>query len=191
MQIMTPGQLERFLRFDVLQNIGFGLGLLHLTLYLAGSPDRFWKGAVFLLLAILALASLTYRPDVDARLPMAVGAMVNRYHGSLFPVIPYTASLLFGSVFGYGFWRLRERGEEGRAVLATAVLAVVLIFLELVIRRLIPGGIFPYSTPLKDMPGNTFARAGCAMLLICGLYLLGRYRILLRLDIVWRARDFL
>ncbi|MCP4197707.1 MAG: hypothetical protein GY762_11220 [Proteobacteria bacterium] len=105
--------------------------------------------------------------------------MVNRYHGSLFPVIPYTGYLLFGSVFGYWFWRFRRKGDEWKVVAAAAALAVTLIVLEMVMRRFIPGGIFPYSTPLKHMPGNTFTRAGCAILAISGLYLLGRYRLVL------------
>jgi hypothetical protein len=168
---------ERFVRFDVLQNIGFGLALLHLTLRVAGNPERFWKIATLLLFVVLALAQFTYRPEVDALLPATIGAMVNRYHGSLFPVIPYTAYLLFGSVFGYWFWRLRQKGDEWKVVAVAAVLAVILILFEVVIRRFVPGGIFPYSTPLKHMPGNTFARAGCAVLAISGLYLLGRYRL--------------
>ena len=170
---------ERLVRFDVLQNIGFGLALLHLTLRVAGSPDRFWKIAVCMLLVVLVLARITYRPDVDALLPVSIGAMVNRYHGSLFPVIPYTGYLLFGSVFGYWFWRLRHKGDEWKVVAVAAALAVVLIVMETAIRRFVQGGIFPYSTPMKYMPGNTFARAGCAILAISGLYALGRYRLVL------------
>ncbi len=179
LQGFSADRWERFVRFDVLQNIGFGLALLHLTLRVAGNPERFWKIATVLLFVVLALARFTYRPEVDTLLPVSIGAMVNRYHGSLFPVIPYTAYLLFGSVFGYWFWRFRQKGDEWKVVTAAALLAVLLIVFEMVIRRFIPGGIFPYSTPLKHMPGNTFARAGCAILAISGLYLLGRYRLVL------------
>jgi hypothetical protein len=162
-----------------LQNIGLGLILLHIVVRFAGTPERFWKVAVFLLVALLAIGTITYRLDVDSAMPIEIAVMANLYHNSVFPVVPYTAYLLIGSVFGYWFWRRRQVNGEWKVVVLGAVLAVFLLGFEFVIRRCVPGGIFPYSSPMAHMPGNTFARAGCALLLICALYGLGRYRLVL------------
>ncbi len=176
----SPGNWERFLRFDVLQNIAFGLTLLHVLALVVRRRERFWKAALAALAVVLLLAPLTYHPQLDARLPAGLTAALNLYHLSRFPVVPFTGYLLLGAIFGHWFWLLRRSGAEGRVIAALAGCGAIFLLFEHVIRNLLDGGLFPYSTPAAHMPGNTFARAGCAMLAISGLYLLGRYKLVLR-----------
>ncbi len=176
---LNPTNWERFVSFDILQNIAFGLAFLHITVRLAGTKERFWKVALALMLVAFALAPLTYLPAVDKHLPVEIASMVNLYHRSQFPLVPYAGYLFLGSVFGYWFLKLQRSGKEHRVFYVIVAVAICLIVTEYIIRNLIPGGIFPYSIPKKNMAGNTFSRAGFAMLLISGIYFLGRVRTIL------------
>ncbi len=176
---VNPSIWERFVRFDVLQVIAFGLAALHVIVWVSRRREHFYKTALILLFAVLAIAAVTYRPDVDARLPTEIAAALNMHHQSRFPVVPYFAYILLGAVLGYWFWRKSKDGDEWKVFAWAVALSVSLFAFEFVIRNWIAGGLFPYSTPCKFMPGNTFARAGCALLAVSGLYLLGRRRIVL------------
>ncbi|MDJ0762422.1 MAG: heparan-alpha-glucosaminide N-acetyltransferase domain-containing protein [Myxococcota bacterium] len=171
-------RLERLLKFDVLQNIAFGLALLHIIAWRAGRPNRFLWIALASAVAVFGLACVTYRPEIDALLPAPLQAMVNMYHRSRFPVVPYTGYILIGAVFGTFFWRRRAMGDVHKVFVIALVLALGAIGFEIAIRNALPGGGFPYAAPLKNMPGNTFARAGCAVLLIGGFFFLGKLKIL-------------
>lgn len=177
LQTLTPQAYERFLRFDVLQNIAFGLLLLHATVWMAGRERRFLRYALSIAIGLFLLAFLTYRKDVDALLPPELAAPANLYHYSQFPVVPYTGYMFIGALFGYAFLKMREQGKE-RFVFAAAIFAALAMFVfEWTIRNWIEGGIFPYSGKWPKTPGNTFARAGCALIVISLLYFLGRVKI--------------
>jgi len=176
---ITAQRWERFIRFEVLQNIGFGLAALHLIAWAAGTQKRFFKLTLGLSFAIFALAAITYRRDVDSLLPIELSTMLNLFHGSHFPVVPYTGFMLLGALFGY-LYMARKRAEDEWKVFAVGIfVSLFLIGLDLVVPRIISGGVFPYWAALEKMPGNTFARAGTGILTISALYFLGRYRILL------------
>jgi hypothetical protein len=177
LQHATPTNLERFLKFDVLIHIGYGLALLHLMMRLAGSERRFAVAAAVALPLFFLAAAVTYRPDVDAAIPTIFRGAVNMHHRSRFPLVPYTSFMLIGALMAYGFTRLRETPREWTLFLVGSLAGLGLCGFEWFIKHAVPGGVFPYSTPAKMMPGDTFARAGCAMLVICGLYFLGRVRV--------------
>jgi uncharacterized membrane protein len=170
---------ERFLRFDVLQNIGFGLAALHLIAWAAGRKEMFFKLTLGLAVAVFTVAAITYRKSVDAILPTELATTINLYHESRFPVVPYTGFLLLGAVFGYLFLSRKKAGDEWKVFACAIFASFVLIGFELSIRKLLPGALFPYSAPLEKMPGNTFGRAGCGLLAISALYFLGRRKLVL------------
>jgi hypothetical protein len=176
---LSTANLERFMRFDVLQNIAIGLATLHALLWI--TRNKHWFGRIVFLAAasVFGLAFVTYKPAVDALMPAPLGAMVNMYHLSRFPVVPYTGFLLLGAGFGYWFWKRKKIGDEWKVFAWASCAAILLISFEIFLRQGVKGGVFPYSAPLQKMPGNTFARAGCALLIISGLYCLGRARIVL------------
>ncbi|MCP4675318.1 MAG: DUF1624 domain-containing protein [Deltaproteobacteria bacterium] len=176
---VTTYHLERFTRYDVLQVIAAGLAALHIIARLAGGKEYFWKLTLAMLIIVLAAAAMTYQKEIDARLPLGIATAVNMYHGSRFPAVPYLAFMLLGALFGCAFLSRRDRGDEWKVFAAAAGLSVALFAFEYVIRNWVPGGIFPYSTPLKQMPGNIFARTACALLTISALYLVGRFRVVL------------
>jgi len=170
---------ERFLRFEVLQNIGFGLAALHFIAWSAGTKKRFFTLTLGLAFAVFALAAVTYRKDVDGLLPIELSTMLNLFHGSHFPVVPYTGFMILGALFGYLYVARKKAGDEWKLFVVGIFASLFLVGLDVAIPRIISGGVFPYWAPLEKMPGNTFGRAGAGILTICALYFLGRAKILL------------
>lgn len=175
----SAAKWAHFLRFDVLQNIAFGLGTLHLVAWAAGDKKKFFKLALGLGIAVFAMAVLTYREEVDSLLPIELSTAVNLFHESRFPVIPYTGFVLLGSVFGYLYLARKDRGDEWKVFVLGMSAGLLLIGSEVAIPRLVAGGVFPYWAPLEKMPGNTFGRAGAGLLTMSALYFLGRAKLVL------------
>lgn len=176
---ITAQKWERFLRFQALQNIGFGLAALHLIVWASGTKKRFFKLTLALTFAVLALATVTYRKDVDAMLPIELSTMLNLFHGSWFPVVPYTGFMLLGALFGYLYAARKKVGDEWKIFVAGIAVSLILVGSEVVVPKIFSGGVFPYWAPREHMPGNTFGRAGAGILTISALYFLGRAKILL------------
>ena len=170
---------EQFLRCDILQNIGFGLAALHLIAWAAGTKKRFFKLTLGFALAVLVLAAVTYRNDVDSLLPVALSTTLNLFHGSRFPVVPNTVFVLFGALFGYLYLERKKAGDEWKIFAVGIFASILLIYAESAIPRAVSGGVFPYFAPLDHMPRNTFGRAGAGLLTISALYFLGRFKLLL------------
>ena len=84
---------ERLFAFNVLQNIGFGLLLMHGVLFLSKSIERFCWWMSFFAIAILSLATLTYHPAVDAALPVWLKGAANLSPRARFPVVPFNSAL--------------------------------------------------------------------------------------------------
>jgi uncharacterized membrane protein len=175
----NPDRWERLLQFDILQNIATGLLLLHLVVIVVRRKKHFWKVTLAGYLAVILLGTVTFRPGVDALLPVELGVVVNMYHKSAFPLVPWMSFLLIGATVGYWFNDRRAKGDEWKVFVIGLGVAVSLIAFEHAIRHWVPGGMFPYSTPMAHMPGNIFARGGFALMFICLLYLLGRWRLVL------------
>jgi uncharacterized membrane protein len=178
LQVTDTAAWERFFSFNVLQTIGLSLFLLHVVLWFARTPRRFGVTVAVVTTAIFLLAHLTYSPAVDAVLPMWCRGAVNLYHQSRFPMVPFAAFIFMGAVLGTAFWTWGRNGSTAVFRFAAGAAGALIAF-ELVIRHLIPGGIFPYSSGLPRTAGNTFARAGFAMLIVSALYFLSRRRVVL------------
>ncbi|MBN2343880.1 MAG: DUF1624 domain-containing protein [Deltaproteobacteria bacterium] len=175
----NPNRLEAFLRFDVLQNIGFGLLILHTAAFAVKKIEHFWKITLALFIGVLLLATLTYDPAIDAHLPLGLAPALNMYHRSLFPLIPFTGFMLVGAFFAYFFWQGKQKGTEWKAMAALAATGVGFLLFEYVIRNHVSGGVFPFAVEMEKTPGNTFARCGSAMLVISGLFFLEKLVVIL------------
>ena len=178
---LTPANLEYLFAFNVLQNIGFGLLLLHILLLSTRTLPRFRVAAILTTIAILAVGPIAYDPATDPALPIWLRGAFNLSHVSRFPIVPYSAFVCMGAVFGTFFFQHRGAPSEPKVFLFASAVGVLLIGTELLIRN-IPGGMFPYyaENPTGvSLPGNTFARGGLSLLIISGIYLFSRYRVVL------------
>jgi hypothetical protein len=175
--LSTDTGWARLYAFNVLQNIGFGLLLMHVVLFMSKSVDLFRWSMTGVAIAIIVLAPLTYHPAVDSVLPMWLKGALNLYHRARFPIVPFAAFIALGAVFGAVFWRYQGARREHWVFVSAVVVSLLLLAFEQFIRHGIPGGLFPFSTQAPAMPGNTFARAGCAILIISAIYFISRLRI--------------
>ena len=174
----TPDYWVTFLQFDILQNIATGLLVLHLVVLVGRDRERFWMVTAAGWFLVIGMGMITYRPEVDARLPVEIGVAVNMSHRSIFPLIPWMNFLLIGATFGSWFWHRMQKGDEWKVFAVAACAGTALVGLELLISA-IPWKIFPYAFHTKVTPGNIFARGGLALLVICSLWLLGRWKLVL------------
>jgi uncharacterized membrane protein len=178
LEVTDPAVWERFFGFNVLQNIGLSLLLLHVILFVARTPDRFGKTVAALAVLIFFSATITFRPEVDAVIPTWIRGALNLYHQSRFPMVPFTGFICLGAVLGWAYWKEREKREH-KVFIAACAVAVLLIAFDLVIRKGVPDVVFPYGIQRSHMASNTFARAGSAVLIVSGLYFLSRSRTVL------------
>ncbi len=172
----TPKKLAGSLRFDVLQNIGFSLFLVHAMAFAVRKREHFWKAAAVLFVFVIGIAGITWDPAVDAALPHwlspALNALPHNGRRSDFPLIPFTGFMLVGAFFAYWFWLLKQKGAEKKAIIAMVLTGAAFIGFEQVLWQVVARDEFL-------LPGNTFARCGSAMLVIGGLYFLEKKVVLL------------
>jgi hypothetical protein len=168
--------LEYLFSFNVLQNIGSNLALLHLVLLATRNINIFILASVFMSAALFSLAPITFLPSIDSALPLPIAAMVNLYHFSRFPLIPYGGYAFAGAVMGALYLKFNKLASISLNVLMISFgfLGVLLIIGEVFLRR---SGIevFPFTTARPQMPGYTFARAGTAILVVASLFALGKW----------------
>ena len=191
LQVTDPIRWERFVSFNVLQNIGCGLALLHLILFLTRTTKRFAATVGICAIAIFALASITYRPEFDAALPFFLRGAFNLFHFSRFPLVPLTAFIFVGALFGVAYWQAKETPTEKWIFAAAAATGTLLIIFEQLIRGGMFGGLYPYATFDPFTPGNTFARLGCALLIICIFYLGNQFKVILAGPALTMSRESL
>ena len=191
MQVTSPARWEYFYSFNVLQNIGLGLLMLHGLLFSCRDARRFAITAGIGAVVIFAAASLTYRPSFDAVLPVFLKGAFNLYHKSRFPMVPLTAFMFVGALLGALYWLNRETPQERWVVAGGALFGIVLVIFEQVIRSGMIGEIFPYGSRLPHTPGNTFARLGCALLIISAFYFLNQFKTVLAGPALTMSRESL
>ena len=156
----TPDEMARALSCDALHVIAvtqlFVLGLQ----WLAG---RRWVGvAGALTLMVLAATPAVWASDWSRRLPLALGAYIDPQAApSAFPVFPYSAFVLAGTVAGAALGRQDARTRARRAVLWGGGLVAAGVILSIVLR-----GRVDFWGP---SPGYALLRLGGLVLLLLGV----------------------
>jgi uncharacterized membrane protein len=131
----SPERWQSFLAVDVLQLIGVTfIGVQLLTLVLRGRRV-FMAVSLMLAVAIIAAAPAVWSTDWSRMVPLAIAAYLSPAIGSLFPLVPWSASVLVGAAAGgmYARW-----GASHLARFATWMLlvpGVLLIVVSLVYGR--------------------------------------------------------
>ncbi len=170
----NPERIERFLGFGILQNVGVGLLLLHILVATARTKARFVVLCAFALAIILVSAPLTYSSSFHSAAPGWVTAMLNMHGRSLFPVVPWTGYMLVGVLFGHAFAIASDDVARRRVFVVASLCALALFGWEALVRSPEALRLFPYAGAWPNTPGFFFARLACALLVMSGLYALGR-----------------
>jgi uncharacterized membrane protein len=109
---------------DVLQAIGVSLLLLQALVFLARTPRRFIFACVGSLSVVLVAAPLLWSSVLAGHLPVGVAAYVDGSTGSLFPLLPWSAYVLFGAALGSIYARVSKFSPASfsRAILYSGLL---------------------------------------------------------------------
>ncbi len=110
--VATEAEWNKFLAFDVLQCIGFGLLILRLLLFLLKDEK------IFLVILSIFLISIVYStPYVSTLhhhifLPRPIVAALTNETGSYFPLFPYVGFLFAGTIVSWLFLRAAQKQNE-------------------------------------------------------------------------------
>jgi uncharacterized membrane protein len=117
---------QAFLQFDVLQTIGFSLIFLQLLVLAVRNKARFAVAALTLSLLIPFTAPLLWNSHLVAELPLALRSALIGTTGSLFPLLPWAAYVLFGAALGTLYLTLAQSSAAFLKVLVPAGLLLML-----------------------------------------------------------------
>jgi uncharacterized membrane protein len=120
----NPGSILVFLRVDVLHCIAIGALLVHALILVLRKQNLVIAacivlGAGFLFIAPLMLQS----PSLDS-LPLWFENYLNKRHGSLFPLFPWAAYMMFGTVTAFLFMRAQIAGRSAQFLLRAAIAGI-------------------------------------------------------------------
>ncbi len=104
---------QTFYQVDVLQCIGVSLLVLQAFLLALRSERRLYAAAGVLATAVILVTPFAWGIDFWTVLPVPVASYFNGLHFSLFPLFPWSAFLLAGSVTGFLYAESREREGKG------------------------------------------------------------------------------
>ena len=162
----TDAEWRQLIGVDVLQLIGVTFLAVQLLVMLSRSRLVFSVLAVACALALTLLAPWAWSVDWSARMPEWLAAYFSPNHGSLFPVVPWSAFVLLGAALGqaYARWGASHHVRYANRVLLIPGMALVVAALWTDQHQV---GLFG-TTPHSYVPGNILLRAG-ACLVIVGL----------------------
>ena len=112
--VATPAEKALLFACGALQAIAVTqLAVIALQL-VAGARWTVWAGV--LAVGIVAAGPFVWAADLSAHLPPLLGAYLDTRSGSIFPVFPYAAFVLAGTVAGAGLGRQEPRVRHRRAL---------------------------------------------------------------------------
>jgi fucose 4-O-acetylase-like acetyltransferase len=110
----SPGERAALLACDALQVIALTQLLVLALQWLAGR--RWTRVAAALALLVVVATPFVWAADASARLPAALAAYVDPRSGSRFPVFPFSAFVLAGTLAGATLGRAEPRRRHARAL---------------------------------------------------------------------------
>jgi fucose 4-O-acetylase-like acetyltransferase len=112
--VATPAEKALLFACDALQVIAVTqLAVIALQM-VAGARWTAWAGA--LAVGIIAAGPFVWAAGLSSRLPPLLGAYIDSRSGSIFPIFPYAAFVLAGTVAGAGLGRQEPRARHRRAL---------------------------------------------------------------------------
>jgi len=156
---------ESGFQVDVLQCIGLTLAALQILALLAKTPERFARIAVVLGGLVVLLTPLLWQTSLGF-VPHPILAYLNGLNGSLFPLFPWSAYVLFGVGVGYfcKTWETR-RGAFPFAQLGAGGL---LLALAATAWQHLPLAIYGNADYWHTSPNLVLARIGSVCFLLAG-----------------------
>jgi len=105
----TAAQWQAFGAVDILQLVGVTLAILQGMVWLSGTRRRLAIGALAATGAVVLLTPAIWRVEWTSVAPLFVASYFSIATGSLFPLFPWAAYILFGAALGAWFVIARQR----------------------------------------------------------------------------------
>jgi uncharacterized membrane protein len=100
---ISAEQWQAFTAVDILQIVAITLASLQLLAWLAGTRRRLAVGALAACAAVVLLTPLAWKVDWTSLLPVVAASYMSAATGSIFPLFPWAAYILFGAALGAWF----------------------------------------------------------------------------------------
>jgi len=153
----TPAERANLFSCDALQVIAVTQLAVIVLRWLAG---RHWtRVAAAIAVVIVAVSPLVWSSHLSARLPAPIGAYLDDSTGSRFPVFPFSAFVLAGTLAGATLGRVDPEVRHRRVLVAGSLLLVVAALLA----GALEGRIDYWSGP---SPAYAVVRLGALLLLL-------------------------
>jgi uncharacterized membrane protein len=150
----SHAQWQAFSQVDILQLVAVTLALLQAATWLARSRRGLAVSALGAAGLVVAATPLLWRADRTTGLPLWVASYLSDRTGSLFPLFPWAAYILFGAAAGLWFVARRER--SGGAAVAFLVGGL----------GMLAAGLVSQSVPLAPYGPIDFWRVSPSLFLV-------------------------
>ncbi len=157
-----------FFQVDILQTIAITLLLLVFLAVFTRRYAIFIGASLFIAVIIIFISPIIRNLDHSA-MPIWFRPYLSPQFKSQFPLFPWSAFLIAGTILGYWFLKLKERGEEQKFINTITLLAVVGILLSL-IAEIMPLTLYPNHDFWQASPEFFFVRLGLVVLCLAGLW---------------------
>ncbi len=173
METITDDRLwVSFFQVDILQVIAVTLMALLILATVIRNRTGFQVALAVIALAVIFTSPIVRAMDHSA-LPMWVRPYLSLQFKSQFPLFPWSAFLVCGTLLGFRFVEAAEKGRGDECVRWFGILAVAGIVLSIAI-GLLPVAIYPNLSFWNASPEFFFVRLGCVVLALAGLRLMER-----------------
>lgn len=172
---VTGDQWQAFTAVDILQLVAVMLAALQALVWLAGTRRRLGLWALAGTAAIVLLGPLAWKVGWTSFVPVFFAAYLSSATGSLFPLFPWAAYILFGAALGA--WFVARSGQEGTgdASVPFLTMGATLVVAAAILHRL-PFSPYGAIEFWRISPNLFLAKAGSVLLVLAAAVRLTRSR---------------
>ena len=157
-----------FFQVDILQTIAVTLLILVLLAIVIRRQKLFIGTASFIAIVLIFTAPVVRAMDLS-ELPIWFRSYLTPQFKSQFPIFPWSAFLIGGTILGYWFLLAKEIGRQKNYITNITILAISAIVLSLVAEAL-PITIYPNHDFWRASPEFFFVRFGLVLLIMISLW---------------------
>ena len=153
----SPAEIHSLLQSDALQCIAVTLLLLQIGVFLTRNKRIFIGVVAACAAAVIFSAPFVWSAHLSGRLPAWLVSYLNAENGSWFPLVPWSAYVLCGVIFGYVFVNASQKRRAVFRMSASVVFSLGIILIALAVMYL-PFDVYPAHDFWKTNPAMFFIR---------------------------------
>jgi uncharacterized membrane protein len=167
-------ETKAMVQVDALQCIGVTLLILQGAVFLLRKKDLFARLVALGGAVVIFISPIVWSLHLGDKAPLWMAAYLNAENGSWFPLFPWSAYILCGTVFGYCFLKVGSDRDQVAMVLKYAAVSTGLAVLALLALRL-PFDFYPPHDYWKSDPSIILLRLSVVSIVAAGIFLAERH----------------